>query len=359
MKNKRDFLKLAVFTTGVIACLSPQKANAVTWKQLTAQISQNAPLINRCLENIETKQPETPDEAVLINEEKLTDTHRCFASALQDYLVDTKVELNFQNTTFKNKVTISGKLTIRPAALQDNLITGNELTSFSLNQDLCGISHLKNFSYQLLPKAKRNFDLQYISSLLDRIIQQNPENGELIALQDSFQSLTNKNATTIMAEQLRQNAENSAQRAARRFAELSNNQSQRENPSPQLDSISTSYIESLQDSSPQLQLECESENSKLIVDNAIAEMTIIQRHTNSNSSSFPVSFGSNTQTITVNGQQLTIKTKQNNNRTQTIYQGLPLSVSGEVSIVIPEQFETETEELQEIPTPSGSAEDLI
>lgn len=332
MINQNLFLKSAVFTFSLFSCLFPQNVKAATWEEVSNNLNQNAETINICLLNIqqeyENKQPETFKDIEKWSIEKLNKAHSCLSSIFQDFYKDTFVELEFKNTTFTSEVNVSGKFSFDLSTLnQDNIISQSELKTFSLNNNLCENSNLKEFSYTLPEKVKMKFELEYASSFISKILEQNPTNQKIISLQNSLESLTKKDEMMTRAEYEMRQAERMRIYRENRLRSLI------EEPPIPLSSleISNSYITPLSDNLPQLQVECESKNGRLSVNNGISNITFIQSkkfENNTSSSGFSWSFssGSNTETITYNDQSLTIKTRTSNDFVETTYEKLPISV---------------------------------
>lgn len=332
MINQNLFLNSAVFTFSLFTCLFPQNVKAATWEEVSNNLNQNAETINICLLNIqqkyENKQPETFKDFEKWNIEKLNKAHNCLSSIFQDFYKDTFVELEFKNTTFTSEVNISGKFSFDLSTLdQDNIISQSELKAFSLNNNLCENSNLKEFSYTLPETAKMKFELQYASSLISKIIEQNPTNQRTISLQNSLESLTKKDEMMTRSEYSMRQGELIRIKIENTLRSLIE---EPPIPLPSLE-ISNSYITSLPDSSPQLQVECESKNGRLSVKNGLSIITFIQSkksEDNTSSSGYSWSWAttSNSKTISYNDQTLTIKTRASNDSVITTYEKLPISV---------------------------------
>jgi hypothetical protein len=323
--------KLTVLTITLLTCLLPQSVKALTWEQVTENVLKNSPNINSCLtstlEEYNNKQPETPADGLAMIDQKIAKTHHCLNPMFQDYLNDTQIKLNFKNTTFTDKVSINGEFTVILSSLKENsLITKNEITSFKLNNNICESPNLEVFSYQIPEKAKRNFELQYALTIIAKLVDNDPNNQQIISLQNSLESFTKQGNTFAEFEMILEEV--------KKIDKINEERAETGEPLIPLPSFSSNSYIDLEDNLPQLHLECTSEKGNLSVNNGVSEITFIEKR-ESQSSGMIFSSSSNTQTITIDGQTLTIKTTKNNNSIKTTYKGLPLSVFGNVNVVFP------------------------
>lgn len=308
--------------TGIFWALSCSKnLNAATWNEVSNSLKQNANEINACLtkaiEDLKNKNPAGISEFQSLSAEKLDKTEACFHPIFRDLLDRYQVELTFGNALFTQEIRLSGKFTFELTALNnDDVVTKDEIKLFNLTTGSCSIDNLSEFSYIVGQKPKTLLRLKYASSVVNEVLNQDATNSTIASLQKSLESLTSEGFWFIELRQklLRQN-------------NLVSGFSSYPNTNIGFNFPLDAYL--LSSSSPKLKIKCGSENLQLSVVDGLADGTFIRKK-ESSSSGFGFQLSSGTSKITVNGQTLIIKTKQQNNQIQTTYQGLPLVVSGSI-----------------------------
>ena len=324
--NKNTKALLLFSGVGYFFLGSDSYAQATTWIEISDYLNQNVTSINNCLIMAEgeyqAKNPATVLESQEMAMAALEDANTCLSPLLKHILDDVEVEFSFRNSSFINEISIEGQFSVELENLfQGSSIARDALNDFRLNNNVCDLTTLNQFTYDFNQGSIEVLKLKYVSSLVDKLLSESSSNEGIALLRSSLDELTFRPLYLI-------DLQYQFSRSTEGFGGFPFHY-----PSVVFDSSPLSSYSPI-DASPQLQLSCESDEVMFSVENGTADLTVIQQ-VNSDGGGFSSSFSRGNSTISYNDQTLKIETTQRNNRIETIYQGLPLTVVVDQTIAIP------------------------
>lgn len=306
-----QLLKISALSLTLLSIVN----SAAKASSLDDYLSTKSNVINTCLTNaMGVDSDKSVGADTRIEDASLDKISTCLSPAIQQMQSGIEIEAKFENAAFSNYATISGEFTFAPTAIEDGVVSAEELNNFRAL-----IS--PNTSRSIFDGDAGKFDLEARSCSLRGL--------------DSFSYTPDANYVALLKVGALSVAANEV--ATRNKADTEA-------------AALTGTLATLQaqlagaDSSLKLSLNCESRDVEVAVVDGLASATIDQydRYRLSGSFNIPEGYSlpryssrlnfsasDRTETITVNGQTLKIKTERRNDNLQISYQGLPLVVGNE------------------------------
>lgn len=193
ISHNRPLAYLILFTGIFGALFCPTSLKAATLTEVSNSLKKNANEINTCLAKA--------SEELKISRENFSELHSiiagrfdkaeaCVEPIFRDFLDGSQVELSFSNLLFTQEIRLSGKFAFGLTALNDDVITKDEIKSFNLITGSCSIDNLSEFSYIMGQKSKTLVRLKYAITIVNEVFKQDATNNTIANLQKSLDSLT-------------------------------------------------------------------------------------------------------------------------------------------------------------------------
>lgn len=298
-------------------------ASSATASPLENILNSEAAAVNRCLTTA-IENSDNLGSLIASEESAVLPVSRCLDSIFFELPESMKLYMGFRNTAMSHMVTISGALKITPSAIQDALISKDELAglkisvtperssmlsrnipeNFPIETEACYLAEgLEDFSYPLSAASLNKVKVEALSTATNLLIEQETANPSVHNLQATLNILKERTPSTVND-----------------FSELT--------LSCVREGVSISIVDGKAATTYTQQSSVPNTNRRITTSSS----------SSNNSFGYSITVGGNrnresrtSQSLTINGQSISVDIAYRNNQLEASYEWLPLQLNGIVA----------------------------